>query len=244
VTFNDGTASIGTGTTTSGVATFKTSSLAAGTHSITATYAGDGTYLSSTSAVVKQVVNKNATTTMLSSSPNPSTYGQSVTFTAKVSSSGPTPTGTVTFKNGSSAIGTGRLSGGTATFTSTKLAAGMSSITAVYGGDAASLGSTSAPLSQSVTQAATTTTVTSSKNPSTQGQSVTFTATVSSAYATPAGTVTFAYGSTTLGTATLAAGKAKLAVTALPAGSDTVTGTYGGNGDFKGSSGSIVQTVN
>lgn len=91
-------------------------------------------------------------------------------------------------------------------------------------------------------QAATITMVTSSKNPSSHGQSVTFTATVSSDYATPTGTVTFTQGSTTLGTATLAAGKAKLAVTTLPVGSDTVTATYGGTANFIGSSGSIVET--
>jgi hypothetical protein len=85
--------------------------------------------------------------------------------------------------------------------------------------------------------------VTSSKNPSSEGQSVTFTATVTLAYATPAGTVTFTNGSTTLGAATLAGGKAKLAVTTLPVGSDTVTATYAGTADFGGSSGSIVQTV-
>jgi len=244
VTFYDGTASIGTGMTASGIATFTTSSLAAGTHSITATYAGDGTYSSSTSPVVKQVVNKNKTTTALASSLNPSTYGQSVTFTAIVSSGGPTPTGIVAFKSGAAAIGTGTLSRGMATFAYAKLAAGTSSITAVYGGDAASLGSTSAPVNQSVMQAATTTTVTSSKNPSNQGQSVTFTATVTSTYAVPTGTVTFTQGTTTLGTATLTGGKARLAVTTLPVGSDTVTATYNGTANFVGSSGSVVQTVN
>ena len=244
VTFYDGTASIGTGKTASGVATLTTSSLPSGTDPITATYAGDGTYLASTSAVVNQRVNKNTTTTKLSSGLNPSTYGQSVTFTATVSSAGPTPTGTVTFKNGSAALGTGTLSGGVATLAYSKLAAGADSIAAVYGGDTNSLNSTSAPLSQSVTQAATATMVASSKNPSNSGQSVTFTATVTSAYATPTGNVTFTLGSTTLGKATLAAGKARLAVTTLPAGTDTVTATYAATANFSGSTGSISQTVN
>jgi hypothetical protein len=244
VTFYDGTASIGTGKTASGVATLTTSSLPSGTDPITATYAGDGTYLASTSAVVNQRVNKNTTTTKLSSGLNPSTYCQSVTFTATVSSAGPTPTGTVTFKNGSAALGTGTLSGGVATLAYSKLAAGADSIAAVYGGDTNSLNSTSAPLSQSVTQAATATMVASSKNPSNSGQSVTFTATVTSAYATPTGNVTFTLGSTTLGKATLAAGKARLAVTTLPAGTDTVTATYAATANFSGSTGSISQTVN
>ena len=246
VTFYDGTASIGTGATASGAATFRTSSLAAGTHSITAAYAGDATYQPSASAVVKQVVSKNATTTSLTSGLNPSTYGESVTFTAKVISSGATPTGTVTFKNGSAAFGTGTLSAGVAALTYTRLAAGADFITAVYGGDANSLNSASAPLSQSVAPAATATSVTSSKNPSNQGQSVTFTATVTSAYATPTGSVTFTQGSTTLGTVTLAGGKARLAIATLPAGSDTLTATYvpATPPNFVGSFGSILQAVN
>ncbi|MGA2135796.1 MAG: Ig-like domain repeat protein [Bryobacteraceae bacterium] len=244
VTFYDGASSIGTGITSAGAAALSTSSLPVGTNSITATYSGDSVFQGSTSAAVKQVVNKQATTTTLASSINPSTYGQSVTFTAKVSSSGPAPTGTVTFKNGSAPIGTGTLAGGAATLTYSKLAAGTNSITAAYNGDANSSNSTSVPLSQTVTEAATATAVASSKNPSNSGQSVTFTATVTSAYATPTGTVTFTQGSTTLGAATLAGGKAKLAVTTLPAGSDTVIATFGGGADFAGSSGSIVQTVN
>ena len=244
VTFYDGMAAIGEGTTASGVATFTTTSLAVGTHLMTAAYAGYSKYTASTSPQIKQVVGKAATTTALISSLNPSTYGQSVTFTATVSSSGPTPTGTVTFKSGSVALGTATLSSGVAGFTSVKLAAGTDPIAATYGGDSSSQSSTSAPLNQSVAQAATATTVASSKNPSNPGQSVTFTATVTSAYATPTGTVTFSQGATTLGTATLAGGKAKLAVTSLTAGSDTVTATYGGTGNFSGSSGSVVQTVN
>jgi probable HAF family extracellular repeat protein len=243
VTFYDGTASIGTGTTSSGVAAFTTTSLPVGTNSITATYIGDANYQPSTSPIVKQVVTKEASTTVLGSDLNPSTYGQSVTFTAAVVSGDITATGTVTFKNGSSALGSSTLTGGVATFTSTNLAAGTDSITAVYGGDSLSLSSTSAPVNQAVAQAATTTTVASSRNPSKQGQSVTFTATVTATYATPTGTVTFTQGAVTLGTATLAAGEARFTTTALPTGSDTVTATYAGTADFVGSSGSVLQTV-
>jgi microsomal dipeptidase-like Zn-dependent dipeptidase len=243
LTFYDGAANIGTATTAAGVAVFSTTSLAAGPHSITAAYGGDGNYKPSTSPVVNQIVSRDATTTTLSSSLNPSTYGQTVTFTARVSSSGVTPTGTVQFKNGTSSIGSSILSGGVAMLTTTSLPAGTDSITAAYGGDPSSSGSTSGPVSQSVAQAATATTVASSKNPSNHAQSVTFTATVTSAYATPVGAVTFTQGATTLGTANLVNGKANLAVTTLPSGSDTVTATYAGNANFHGSSGTIVQTV-
>jgi len=189
VTFYDGAASIGTATTAGGVAVFSATSLAAGPHSITATYGGDGNYQPSTSPVVYQIVRRDGTTTALSSSVNPSTYGQTVTFTATVSSSGVTPTGSVQFKNGSSPLGSSILSGGVATLTTNSLATGTDSITAVYAGDVSSLGSTSGPVSQSVSQAGTAVTVASSRNPSNHGQTVTFTASVTSAYATPAGAV-------------------------------------------------------
>ena len=94
------------------------------------------------------------TTTALSSSTNPSTYDQSVTFTATVSPNGSgTPTGTVTFMDGSTALGTGTLSGGLATFATSALAIGTHPVTAVYSGDSNFLGSTSSVLTQNVDSA-------------------------------------------------------------------------------------------
>lgn len=93
-----------------------------------------------------------STTTALESSANPSTYGDSVTFTATVTPSA--AGGTVTFKDGATAIGSATLSGGVATLTTSSLAAGFHSITAVYGGDATYTGSTNTPLSQTVSEAA------------------------------------------------------------------------------------------
>jgi hypothetical protein len=91
-----------------------------------------------------------STTTVLTSSLNPSTYLQSVTFTAVVSGAGGTPTGTVTFFDGASNIGTGTLVSGTATLTTPSLTIGSHTVTAVYGGDVTFAGSTSAPLTQVV----------------------------------------------------------------------------------------------
>src|SRR5439155_702363 len=95
------------------------------------------------------------TTTGLTSSVHPwSVFGQPVTFTATVTAKSPgagTPTGTVTFKDGSITLGTGTLNGsGQATFTTSTLAVGSHSITASYGGDASFNGSTSHPLTQTV----------------------------------------------------------------------------------------------
>jgi hypothetical protein len=90
------------------------------------------------------------TTTALTSSVNPSTHGQAVTFTATVTSSGPVPSGTVSFRDGTKGLKTVTLSGGVATFTSSKLVVGTHPITAEYKGNSNSAKSTSSVLNQVV----------------------------------------------------------------------------------------------
>lgn len=133
-----------------GVTTFSTSRLKTGTHAIKATYIGDATFKKSSSSVVKQVVNLYTTTTALTSSLNPSTQGQAVTLTATVTSAGPTPTGKVAFKDGTTGIGSAILNGGVATLTKSSLVVGTHPITAEYLGDSSSAKSTSAILNQAV----------------------------------------------------------------------------------------------
>ena len=113
----------------------------------------------STSNAVSQVGSKALSSMTLVSSLNPSAFGQSVTFTAiMVPQFSGTPTGEVTFKNGTETLGTVSLSRGMATYTTTKLAVGTESITAVYNGSSSFLPGTSSALSQLVNQASTTTT--------------------------------------------------------------------------------------
>jgi hypothetical protein len=100
--------------------------------------------------VVPRAAGMVASTTVVGSSANPSGCGQSVTFTATVTSAGGTPTGTVTFKDGAATLGGGTLSSGSAAFSTSALAAGSHSITAVYGGDSNFAGSTSPVLTQVV----------------------------------------------------------------------------------------------
>jgi len=108
--------------------------------------------ISSNAVTLTVTPSSGATTTSLVSSPNPSTYGQQVTFTASVNpASG--PTGTVTFYEGATALATVTLSGGQAILMTSSLAAGSHSITAVYSGDSNSTGSSSAVDSQIVNQA-------------------------------------------------------------------------------------------
>jgi hypothetical protein len=124
--------------------------LTAGAHSITAGYGGDSAHSGSASSAITQTVNKANTTTGLSSTPNPSVSLQPVTFTATVAPT--SATGTVTFQDGSTTLGAGALSGGTATYTTSSLTAGTRSITATYGGDSLYSGSTSAAMIQIVNQ--------------------------------------------------------------------------------------------
>jgi hypothetical protein len=159
VTFFDGATQLGSGSVgAGGVATFATTTLAAGSHPITAQYGGDANYAASTSTTAVSLVitgaGKATTSTGAVSSLNPSTTGTSVTFTATVTSAtAGTITGTVTFLDGATSLGTGALAGGVATFTTSSLAAGAHSITAQYGGDANYATSTSAILTQTVNPA-------------------------------------------------------------------------------------------
>jgi hypothetical protein len=200
-----------------------------------------------TDAFVAKIDMRGATTTTISSSPNPSIYGQAVTFTATVTSyvGAPSDGETVTFTKGTKVLGTGILSGGSASFTTSTLPAATNYVKAVYGGDSNLLGSTSKPVQQVVNKATTTTTLTSSLNPSNFGQSVTFTASVTPQFTgTVTGSVTFYNGATALKTVALSGGVGKFTTSTLASGSHNITATYNGSGNFTGSSGSLTQTVN
>jgi hypothetical protein len=192
-------------------------------------------------------VKKCPTSTALASSLNPSVYGQSVTWTATVTTSGfVAPTGTVNFEWGGGlySFGTAKLNAsGVATFTSSKENADTYAMTAVYIGDTNNLGSTSAVLNQVINPTTSSASLTSSPNPSTFGESVTFTATISSPTVTPTGLVTFTAGKTVLGTAQLSGGKAKFTTSTLAVGATTITATYNGDSNITGSSASVTETV-
>jgi Bacterial Ig-like domain (group 3)/MBG domain (YGX type) len=257
VTFLDGGSPIGTGTLNGGVATFTTSVLAVGNHTITTSYVGEGSFNGSTGSLTgnPQVVNQATTTTTVNSSPNPSVFGSSVTFTATVMHwpEGPgTVTGTVTFAVDGTTIGTGTLSGGVATYTTSNL--GVSDdhgIVAIYAGDANFTGSTSATWRHVVNKASTSTSYpTSSVNPSVFGQPVTFTTTVTAGWpgsGTPTGTVTFMDGATTLGTGTTnGSGVATYTTSTIGVGnSHRIVATYAGDTNFTGStSATLSQAIN
>jgi hypothetical protein len=208
-----------------------------------------GSYVDSNSALHGFVFSSSklaATKTTLTAKSTTTIYGEPLTLTAKVSSTAGTPTAgdVVTFMNGTKALGTGKLSGGVATLTTTTIAAGTDSITAIYGGNASFAGSSSAAIGIKVTKATSTTKLAASAPTVVYGKSVTLTATVTGQYGgTATGTATFYHGTTKLGTASLSAGAAKLAVTTLPAGTDSVTASYSGDGNYAASTSTAISIV-
>jgi hypothetical protein len=196
------------------------------------------------------VVNKDATTVGLTSSPNPSAARQAVTFTATVTANAPgggIPTGTVTFKTTKTILGTVTLgSTGHAQLTTSTLSV-TTTVTAVYNGDSNFLTNSGSVVQTVTPKTATSTSVASSLNPSTFGQPVTFTATVTHAGSgTPTGTVTFFDVKTRLGSATLNSnGTATFTTSTLAVGSHSITAFYGGDCNFASStSPMLTQTVN
>ncbi|MGA2353540.1 MAG: Ig-like domain repeat protein [Terriglobales bacterium] len=180
------------------------------------------------------------TQTVLSSSLNPSIYGQAVTFTVVVTPAPPNGE-TVTFLKGSTTWGTGTLSGGSASFSTSTLPAGTLSMKATYSGDSTYASSTSNVVSQVVDQASTTTGLVSSPNPSNSGQNVTFTASVAPQYSgTVTGMVAFFYGSTKKATVALSGGVATYTTANLPIGTDTITATFNGSTSFTSSTSAPV----
>ncbi len=239
VTFTSGSTSLGTANISGTTASVSTSTLPVGSNTITATYNGD-TYNNTATAITTQVVSMASTTTTLASSLNPSINGQSVTFTATLSSS--SATGSITFSDGASVLGTTTVSAGVATFSTSTLNVGAHTITAAYSGDTNWSASTSAPLTQNVNKVAPTVNLASSLNPSSSGQPVTFTATLSNSSAT--GNITFSDGATVLGATAVSAGVATFSTSTLNAGTHIITAAYSGDTTWgAATSGPLTQTV-
>jgi hypothetical protein len=220
-----------------------------GTHPIVATYSGDATFGGSASATVNQVVSSSvtATTTVLTSSANPSAVSQQVTYMATVS---PTDNGgTVSFTAAGKAISgcqSVAVSNGSAACPQTYTAAGSHSIVAAYSGDTSYGASKSAALNQVVgSYTATTTKLVTSANPATVGKDVTYTATVSPT--DDSGTVTFTYGGTDLpgckAVALNSSGKATCPIEWVSGGTTSIEATYSGDTKYAASTSNIIIQV-
>ncbi len=272
VTFYNGAAtqvnSLGTITLdANGQGSVSTAGLSAGQHTINAVYGGSTSFNAATGTLLNFQVNQASTQTTLSVTPTTAAYAQPITLSATVAVTGNgagTPSGKVTFFDGSTALNAGALVNlsGKATFvTSSPLAIGVHQLTAQFDG---SSNFASSPPSNTVDvtiQVGTSVTVTSSSNPSVYGQLVNLTATVkplSSANIAEASGETLAFfdgpaaTGILLGTANLnASGVAVLAGSSFgPFSVDvgnvphSINVVYLGDSLFLGSTGTLNQVVN
>jgi hypothetical protein len=243
-----------------GQATYSTTSLSVGSHKIVATYNGTSIYATSQDTIAAQVVNQDKTTTYLTYSGS-FAIGQPLTLSAYVSAASPgygRPTGTVTFLDGTSTLGSGAVSlpsTGSDLVTlslATGLPVGSHSLTAVYSGDTNFLTSTSSPpLVKTVALFPTTTMLKTSANPAKAGQSVTLTATIvlptsasTSTLPAPTGSVDFTDGTTDLGKVPLNGSTTVQFPTSFTAGGyHELKAVYSGDSTYSSSTGTLGQAV-
>jgi hypothetical protein len=231
-------------------------SIEIGSHTLVATYSGDANYLASSFTLPFQIVaNTYPTSTALVASTSTATAGQTVRFTATVTSPDGTIdapniiSGNVSFRDGTINLGTVALnSSDVAVFDTPVLAAGSHSITANFLGmeaiaqEPGNFAPSSSP-AVSVTINATKTTTSISSTPTTAlaGAEISLTAVVKAASSTPTGAVEFMNGSTPLAVQPLdATGTAVVGITFANAGTATVTAVYQANGSFASSASSAL----
>jgi hypothetical protein len=180
-----------------------------------------------------------ATSTVLTPSANPSPAGASLTLTATVSGTRAVTAGTVTFYDGASPLATNPVSAGVATYSTSSLTVGSHPLTATYNPVAGFAGSTSSILNETISQAASTTVVTSSVNPVNLLTPVTYFVTVTASNAvTPTGNVAI-YDNAVFKTNSALNGSGvgtwSTVYTAGNGGTHVITATYGGNSTTAGS---------
>ena len=228
--------------TAAGTAVLNTSSLIIGAHTIQASYSGDSNYVSQ-QATVSEVIRYPPAVLTLSSSLNPESFGQSVIFTAKATTTGPTATGSVIFQDNGRQVGQVSLAAdGTAAFATNSLSVGSQVIQAIYSGDS-KYDSRSATLTEVVAPAPTLATLNVSPNPATAGQMVTMKALVTGG-GTPVGNVAFFDSTTSIGSVSLdGAGTAVLNTSNLQVGTHPLTAIFAANSNWGASSSAVVSEV-
>lgn len=189
------------------------------------------------------------TVTTLTATPTPALYGQAIVFKATVTDpiTGATPTGTITFRNGTTSIGMITLVNGVASESDGNLPIGTSAMSAIFTGTGRFSNSTSAVVNVVVQQTqAVSVSLLSSENPALSGDSITFKASViADVSGVTTGTVTFMDGTTVLGTSPLNYPYAAYTTSALSVGTHSITAVYSGDTNYgKGTSQPLAQVVN
>ena len=222
----------------------------AGTRTLSALYGGSADYNSSSTNTTYTVAKADTVMTVTTTS-DPSVSGQSFTVNVTVTAAAPgagTPTGTVNVtRDGGTPVCAITLSGGTGSCTPSLTTPGAYTLTGAYGGDANFNGSNDTD-AHTVNKANSAVTVTSAVDPSVSGQTFTVTATVTAAApgaGTPTGTVNVTRdGGTAVCAITLSAGSGSCTTSLTTPGAYTLTGTYGGDANFNGNTGTDGHSVN
>lgn len=235
-------------------ATLQISTLAAGTHTIVASYAGDDDYNASESAPKDHQVIPGAavvgTSVVVSSSANPSTYGQNISFTAQVTADdASSPSGAVQFSVDGTDVGdpVEVVDGQAQSPTLASPAPGDHTVIAAFVGNPGYSNSGDF-LAQTVQDAKVSVDLSSSHPSSSYGQAVTFTADVAALdpnLETPTGHVQFRVDGVALGGAVALSGGSATSpsISTLAPGTHTVTAVYGGNTLFEGETATLTQSV-
>jgi hypothetical protein len=251
--FNGSSVSLGTATFNAfSVARFPVSNLAAGKHTITASYAGDNNFKAQNMPSFVEVIQPSNYQGILQSSSGASAFGQVVIFTASeqpTKAGNPAATGTMTFQDGATTLGVVTLNAsGRATFSTASLAVGNHTIFASYRPTGTTIPANMMSFVQSIAKASTSIMLTASPSPAGLHATVTLSATVSVVApggGQPTGSVIFRDGAMVLGSGSIGAGGvATLTTTSLVPGVHTLTASYAGTSGYNGKiSAPIQETV-
>lgn len=200
---------------------------------ITAVYTGDGYHYPSPVSAPYNLIVGTPTTTTVSATPNSLTYGQTTALTATVTSSVGTPTGTVSFYDGATLLGSATLSGNSATLNNVALVAGTRSIKAVYAGSGSIVGSTSTTITVTVAKATPVVTITSiNPSPGTAFGSINVSATITASPTPPTQAGLLLIDGGVIDIMNPGAGSMTRTTNRIPTGVHQVVARYTGNANY------------
>lgn len=222
-----------------GTATMSLAGISAGSHTVTATYAGTATFGASSAALTGgQVVNRAVTETTLNAV-SAVAFGQALNIVANVTGGSTSPDGAVTFTVGGVQQNPVAIVDGRASILVPGLAVGAYEISANYSGNANFVGS-AASGSATVNKAAAPLSVTSSANPAVAGQGLTFTATATGSAGAPTGVVVFIIDGIEQSPIPLINGVANISRTSLSVDTHAISARYDGSASYLGSTASLA----
>jgi hypothetical protein len=244
ITFLDGNTAVGSVIVINGTATLQHAKFAAGSHYLRAVFAGTGAYAGSSSAVIRYTVAAPTSTSLLATA---AAFGQTTLLKAIVSVLTPgfgNANGTVTFKDGTTVLGSAIVLNGVATL-GVKLPTGPHMLSATYAGNSAFATSTAAPLPYAVTKAMPVLTLKSSAFPK-AGALVTLTTIAGAATSGstgPTGSILLMDGAAIVGAGTITNGLVTIQTTKLAKGTNVLKATYGGDANYLAGSASLTLSV-